>query len=176
MRRLSGREKLSRDSSSSFSQPEEKGRRAEEDYRIDNGSRAKGGTLNGENVSFRLSLVLSSAFKNQGKRVLVLVEADDNIALCRYFSLNLFVFQSFSVKPRNRARIFWVASLNQIELLGYFSSNVLIFVYNFPSVTELFKPGPLWVPPAFFFNIYQIFFRNGKDFFIRIDLYLFLSR
>jgi hypothetical protein len=114
--------------------------------------------------------------KIKAKEFCVLVEADDNIALCRYFSLNLFVFQSFSVKPRNRARIFWVASLNQIELLGYFSSNVLIFVYNFPSVTELFKPGPLWVPPAFFFNIYQIFFRNGKDFFIRIDLYLFLSR
>jgi hypothetical protein len=114
--------------------------------------------------------------KIKAKEFCVLVEVDDNIALCRYFSLNLFVFQSFSVKPRNRARIFWVASLNQIELLGYFSSNVLIFVYNFPSVTELFKPGPLWVPPAFFFNIYQIFFRNGKDFFIRIDLYLFLSR
>lgn len=115
--------------------------------------------------------------KIKAKEFCVLVEADDNIALCRYFSLNLFVFQSFSVKPRNRARIFWVASLNQIELLGYFSSNVLIFVYNFPSVTELFKPGPLWVPPALFFSIFiKFFFWNGRAFFIRIDLYLFLSR
>lgn len=103
--------------------------------------------------------------KIKAKEFCVLVEADDNIALCRYFSLNLFVFQSFSVKPRNRARIFWVASLNQIELLGYFSSNVLIFVYNFPSVTELFKPGPLWVPPAFFSIFIKFFFGNGKDFF-----------
>ena len=136
-----------------------------------------GGTLNGENVSFRLSLVLFFFFF----RVLLNQEAKslcDNIAIPWTFRprICVCVVMLFSIRlgrkwkscPELSLSLSRSQACNQIELLGYFSTVGCLLV----QVLLNYSSRPLWVrlgPFCFYFilssrslNVFNCFWRTAR--------------